>query len=560
MTDPDANGPDYPWLAHYPEGVARAPRRDPRALTAQLRDRVAAAPDLGFLDWRGGTISFGAFAADVARAASALTAMGLGEGDVVALHLPNHVHHPVLFYGALFAGCRIAHLSPLDAPAEMRHKLHDSGARLLATLDLPEMAEKAGRMLAEGDVERLLLCDDARWGDAGLPRAETPPGAMPYADFLALATTDRLPEGDPDPSTIALLQYTGGTTGAPKGAELTHANLSAAVDSFEAWYAAYPPPAGEREKVLLVLPLFHIYALAVVLLRQARAGGLICLRMRFDAGDCLRDVERHRITAFAGVPTMWTAVTNHPDFPGTDVSSLRICSSGGAPQPQEVARRFTGIAKVPLLGGWGMTETAAAGTSIPPWGLANKPGTIGLPLPGIEIRVLDPFDSSRILPVNQPGEIAIRGANVSAAYWRRPDATAESRAGEFFLTGDLGRMDEDGYVFLVDRKKDLILSGGFNVYPQAIEQALHEHPAIMEAAVIGVPDSYRGESAKAFAVLRPGAAAPSLEDLHAFLAEYLGRHELPREIEWRETLPRTGVGKLSRKTLRDEERAHRAET
>ncbi|MGG7568612.1 AMP-binding protein [Rhodovulum sp. DZ06] len=550
----------FPWEKHYPEPVRWDIEVDERPAPAVLRDAAAQMPDVELFDWRGMRLTYAQFVKLVGQAASAFKAMGLKRGQCIALHLPNHVHHPVMFFGALAAGLRVAHLSPLDAILEIEHKLTDAEAQLLVTIDIPDLQAKAERALAEGYVPRLVVCDDARFGDAGLPKADAPadPRAMSLDAFLAGAATDALPPASEDPGIddIALLQYTGGTTGLPKGAMLTHRNLMGAAAIFERWTESYPDlPEGERDVVLLLLPLFHIYALCVVLLRQVRSGGLIALRMRFDPQAVVDDIEKLRVTYFPGVPTMWTAIGALPDLAERDLSSLRAIGSGGAPQPNAVARTITEAIGIPLLGGWGMSETAAAGTSIPEWGLKHKLGTIGVPLPGIEMRVVDQDEPTRVLAPGEVGEIAVRGPNVTPGYWKREDANAREFAGGFFLTGDVGKMDEDGFFYLVDRKKDLIISGGFNVYPQAVEQALHEHPAIQEAAVVGIPDEYRGESAKAFVVLKAGAEAPSLEELHEFLADHLGRHELPRALELRDVLPKTAVGKLSRKDLRDEERA-----
>jgi long-chain acyl-CoA synthetase len=551
----------FPWEAHYPDGVSWDAPIAPGNLPAMLRGAISAYGDADLFDWRGVRMTYRDFGGLAGRVCSALKALGLGRGDAVALHMPNHIFHPAFFFGAMAAGCRIVHLSPLDAVRELEHKLNDSEAKLLVTLDIPDMQAKAERLLAAGVVPRLVVCDDVRFGAGGLPQAAFPDldGAMRYVDFIALATDDHLPEGDdPTPDDIALLQYTGGTTGAPKGAMLTHGNLTSAIGIYDAWYASLPPPEGGREVVLCVLPLFHIYALTVVLLRQVMHGGLIALRMRFDVDQTLDDIEGLRITAFAGVPTMWIAIVNHPDVMKRDLSSMRIASSGGAPLPNEVGRRFRSQTGTPLLGGWGMTETSPAGTAVSEWGLLNKEGSIGVPLPRIEMRVVSHDDPTQLLPAGETGEIAVRGPNVTKGYWKRDKANSESFADGFFLTGDVGRMDADGFFYLVDRKSDLIISGGFNVYPQVIEQALHEHPAVAEAAVVGVHDDYRGESAKAFIVLRPGAEAPSLPQMLEFLTDRLGRHEMPREMEVRGALPRTAVGKLSRKDLRAEEVAKRA--
>jgi long-chain acyl-CoA synthetase len=374
---------------------------------------------------------------------------------------------------------------------------------------------------------------------------------------------ERILEADPDgqlpeisPEDIALLQYTGGTTGAPKGAMLSHRNLTAAASMYEAWQAAQRVSEPGTDRVILVLPLFHIYALTSVMLRAIQAGNELLLRPRFDVETTLRDIEVKRATAFPGVPTMWIALSAVPDIEKRDFSSLRYCYSGGAPLPVEVAQRFERLTGHSIRGGWGMTESAPAGTNLPYRG-AIPPGTIGLPLPGIVIDVVALDDPKRVLGFNEVGEMRIKGANVFRGYWNRPEETAASFVDGFFLTGDIVYMNEDGYLFLVDRKKDMIISGGFNVYPQVVEQAIYEHPDVEECLVIGIADEYRGEAAKAFVKLRAGAPGLTLEVLREFLADKIGKHEMPAALEIRSALPRTSVGKLSKKELIEEERTKR---
>jgi long-chain acyl-CoA synthetase len=468
----------------------------------------------------------------------------------VALYLGNTPDHPVNFFGALKAGARVVHLSPLDGERALSHKLSDSGARILITSDLATLLPMALKFLASGLLDRLIVCDDTHWGDVGNARGTLPddPRIVRYADFIAeAAIPGEWPAIAPDD--IALLQYTGGTTGLPKGAMLSHGNLTAAVSIYDAWGEKAKAERNVIERVICVLPLFHIYALTVILLRCLKSGDLISLHQRFDTAALFRDIEQKRATVFPGVPTMWIAIANDPSLESRDLSSLATAGSGGAPLPVEVARIFERKTGLQLKSGWGMTETCSPGTSHPVDG-PDKPGSIGLMLPGIEMEVVALDDSTQVLPPGQVGEIRIKGPNVTSGYWNRPQETAEAFVGDRFLTGDIGYMDSDGYFFLVDRKKDMIISGGFNVYPQMIEQAIYEHPAVQEVIVIGVPDPYRGEAAKAFIKLRSAAAPFAVEDLRDFLAGKLGKHELPAAVEFVDELPRTTVGKLSRHELR----------
>jgi long-chain acyl-CoA synthetase len=337
-------------------------------------------------------------------------------------------------------------------------------------------------------------------------------------------------------------------------AVLTHANLTAAVSSYRIWINGQRPADAPPDRVLMVLPLFHIYGLVSVMLRHLAGGSELLLRPRFDIEAVLRDIEVSRVTSFPGVPTMWAALVNYPGIEQRDLSALRSCASGGAPLPIEIAERFGRITGLTLPSGWGMTETSPAGISPPLRGQA-KPGTIGLPLPGITVEVVALDDPHRVLGPGEVGQLRIKGRNVMQRYWNRPDETAAAFADGGFLTGDIGTMDEDGYFFILDRKKDMIISGGFNVYPQLIEQAIYEHPDVEEVLVIGIPDAYRGEAVKAFIKLRPGAPSLTYDALREFLADKVGRHEMPAALEIRAVLPRTGVGKLSKKELIKEERA-----
>ncbi len=540
----------HPGEQFYPEGVTwDAPIARgtlPDLLTKAVAD-FGARPALEFRDR---AISFVELEAKVEQAAAAFLRAGCGKGSTVALYLGNSPDHPVNFFGALKAGARLVHLSPLDGEIALSHKLRDSGARVLVTSNLAPLLAMALKFLAGGLLDRLIVCEDDDWGAVGTPQL-APPGdarVVTFRRFVAGATPPaRWPELDADD--VALLQYTGGTTGLPKGAMLSHSNLTSAVSIYDVWGARARAERNAIERVICVLPLFHIYALTVILLRCLSNGDLISLHQRFDVNAVLRDIEVKRATAFPGVPTMWIALANDPSLESRDLSSLAIAGSGGAPLPVEVAKVFERKTGLTLKSGWGMTETCSPGTGHPPSG-PDKPGSIGLMLPGIDLDVVALDDSTRKLPPGEVGEIRIKGPNVTKGYWNRPQETAEAFVGDRFLTGDIGYMDDDGYFYLVDRKKDMIISGGFNVYPQMIEQAIYTHPAVHEVLVIGVPDSYRGEAAKAVVTLKPGASPFTLEELRAFLTGKLGKHELPAALEFVAELPRTSVGKLSRHELR----------
>ncbi len=547
----------HPWEGLYPPGVRWDAPIATMTLSALL-DRCAArhGPRAAF-EFRDGRHSYRDLAARADQMAAGLLRAGIGAGQSVALYLPNTLWHPIAFFAILRTGARVVHLSPLDPPRALARKMADSGARAIVTTNLPSVLPNALTLLAAGSAERLILGADDAWG----PNAEAQPIPHDLRILLAASLGADAPPAWPAiaPDDIAVLQYTGGTTGRPKAAMLSHANLTAAVSIYEAWSAGIDlaPQAGER--TILVLPLFHIYALTAVMLRGLARGVELLLRPRFDVETTLGDIEQKRAVYFPGVPTMWIALVNHPGIETRDLSSLRISGSGGASLPFEVAQRWRALSGLRLGGGWGMTETCPAGTAIP-LDFDFGPGAIGVPLPRIEMDIASLDDPRRILPPGEIGEIRIRGPNIFSGYWNRPEESAAAFVDGWFLTGDIGSMDRQGVFTLLDRKKDMIISGGFNVYSRVIEEAIHEHPAVAEAAVIGVPDAYRGHAAKAFVRLRERASPFTLDELRGFLAERLGRHELPAALELREDLPRTPVGKLAKRALIEEERARMKET
>ena len=537
----------YPQGVHWDDPISRGTLPD---LLSSAAAEYGARPALEFRDK---PISYAELEAMAETAASAFLRAGYGKDKSVALFLGNTPDHPVNFFGALKAGARVVHLSPLDGEIALSHKLSDSGARVLVTSNLSVLLPTALKFLAHGLLDRLIVCEDDHWGKVGTSQTALPdnPAVVTYSQFIdGAAKPAQWPVISADD--VALLQYTGGTTGLPKGAMLSHGNLTSAVSIYVVWGKPAQLERNAIERVICVLPLFHIFALTVVLLSSIRRGHLISLHQRFDLEAVMRDIEVKRATAFPGVPTMWIAIAALPDLDKRDLSSLVSCGSGGAPLPVEVAKIFERKVGVKLKSGWGMTETCSPGTGHPKEG-PDKPGSIGLMLPGVEMDVVSLEDPKQVMPTGEVGEIRIRGPNVTKGYWNRPKETAEAFVGDRFLTGDIGYMDADGYFFLVDRKKDMIISGGFNVYPQMIEQAIYTHPSVQEVIVIGIPDDYRGEAAKAFVKLRTDAKPFTLDELKAHLAGKLGKHEIPAGLDFVDELPRTSVGKLSRHELRQQQ-------
>ena len=543
-------GARQPWEAHYPPGLSWQMPVMAGTLPELLERSAAKWGGKSALDYKDRQVSYAELAAMVDRMAAGFLAAGYGPGKTIALFLPNTPWHTVCFFAALKAGARLAHLSPLDAPRELIFKIADSGADLVVTTDIGGLAQGAAKLAAAGAAPRVLVGEDAHWGGAAADPALYTGKIGRLADLL----TDTLPASWPEihAEDLALLQYTGGTTGMPKGAMLTHANLLAATSNYLAWRDEGLEPGSQR--VIGVLPMFHVYAMGIVLLLNIADGNEILLRPRFDIATTIRDIEEKRATAFPAVPTMLIALLSEPGVENHDFSSLTMVGSGGAPLPTEVCARAERLFGRQLRQGWGMTETCAVGTRLPP-GLVAEPGMIGTPLPNVELRIVSLSDPTQALPPGAVGEIAVRGPNITSGYWNQPELTRQSYADGFFLTGDIGHMSSDGLFTLVDRKKRMIISGGFNVYPAMIENSIYEHPDVEEVIVIGVPDDYRGEAAKAFVKMRAGARPLDIDALKAFLADKVGRHEMPTAVEIRESLPKSPVGKLLATQLAEEEKA-----
>ncbi len=532
-----------PWQSAYPAGLRWDMQPPPVTVNDELAAAVSKHAARPFLESDGRTLSFAAFDNLVARAASGLRALGVGPGFHVALHLPNVLQYPIAFFAVLRAGGVVVNLSPLDAEREIAHKLSIGEARMVVSF-----AGLHGKLPDRPDLVVVVAGPDDL---ATTASAGAQPGPIPFASLLAPSGPEQWPAVQP--GDLAVLQFTGGTTGLPKAAMLTHANLAAAIAIYDAWNLTRDEA---EHRIVTVLPLFHIYALCCILLPTLRTGNMLILKARWDTDDILDTIATLRPTIFFGVPTMFRAMLASPRAAGIDFSCLRLCSSGGAPLPVELQLGFSRLTGQMLYDGWGMTETCSAGTGTPRD--RSKAGSAGVPLPGITLQIRDLADPRREMPQGEKGEVCLRGPNIISGYYNNEAANTESFTDGFFRTGDVGYLDDEGYVFLVDRRKDMIISSGYNVYPRLIEEATLEHPAVADVTVIGVPDAYRGEKAKAFVVLRPGAAPFTLDELRAFLDDKLGRHELPGALEFRDQLPKTPVGKAWRKPLADEERARAA--
>jgi long-chain acyl-CoA synthetase len=551
-----------PWLDSYPPGVPEHVDVPAANLAALLDDAARDFPHAPALHFEGRTTSYAQLADQAWRLATALAGLGVGKGTRVGLILPNCPQAVIALFATLRLGATVVQNNPLYTERELAHQLGDAGVEVVVCLDLVYQKVKALRgqtairevivtsVLDElPAIKRALAAYTKRGKAAGVAIGRDEP-VRRWREVLGSATA-RLPEAAVDPDRdLALLQYTGGTTGISKGVMLSHANLRANVEQVRAWFPDADPG---REVMMAALPFFHVYGLTVCLLLGVRLGAALVLQPRFNLDGVLAAIDRFRPTLFPGVPTMYVAINNAVEKGGHDLSSIKACLSGAAPLPMEVAERFERFSGGRLVEGYGLSESSPVAIANPIYG-KRKAGTIGMPLPDTVARVADPADPARTLPVGEAGELAIAGPQVMLGYWNRPEETAEVLRDGWLLTGDMAVMDEEGYFAIVDRKKDLIIAGGYNVYPREVEEVLSEHPKILEVAVSGVPDAYRGEIVKAFVVLRTGEQATT-EEIREFAKARLAAYKVPRAVEFRDELPKTLIGKVLRRALVEEERA-----
>ena len=555
---------ERPWLAHYDPGVPHSLTYPAIPLPQLLRDTASRLPD-AVATLFGGVVAGRLLDAPLTyaeldrladRFAAGLQALGVRKGDRVALLLPNCPQFVIAFYGALRAGAVVVPCNPLYTPRELHHQLQDSGAEALVVLSRFHPVARSARV---GTAVRNVVVTNIKEYFPPLLRTlftlarERKEGHRVTVDaaagerrFQAVLRPGSAPAPvDVRPEDLAVLQYTGGTTGVPKGAMLSHRALVANVLQSRAWY---PAMTEGREPAVAVMPLFHVYGLTVVMNLAVLVGGTMILIPRFDLEHVLLSIDKHRPRTFAGAPRIYVAVANVPGLARHDLRSIEAFLSGSAPLPAEVQRRFeqvTGGGRV--VEGYGLTEAAPVTHSNPRYGKC-KVGSVGFPLPDVDAKIFDLEAGTRELPVGESGELLVRGPNLMDGYYKRPDETALVLRDGWLYTGDIARMDDEGYFYIVDRKKELIIVSGFNVYPREVDEVLFEHPAVLEAAAVGIPHPEKGEVVKACVVLRPGTSATA-EELIAHCARSLARFKVPVAIEFRDELPKTIVGKVLRRAL-----------
>ncbi|KQN91790.1 dicarboxylate--CoA ligase PimA [Sphingomonas sp. Leaf67] len=557
-----------PILDRYAHPVRWDEPIPPMSMVTLFEEAAARRGTAPLIDFLGRHYSYAETRNGADRVACGLAKLGYGPGDRIGLFLPNVPHYVAAYYGILKLGATVVNFSPLYTAHELAAQVEDSGTKLLFTLSASALLPTALEVLARSSLERLVVGSIA----GALPAAKslfyrwfrsqevTPrPDDHRVSAFSALIANDggcSMPAIDPERD-LALIQYTGGTTGSPKGAMLTHANLSA-----NARQVAWLDPDGNSrlDRILGVLPMFHVFANTCVLNRTVVTGGEIVMLPRFDAGQVLAALDRTRATALPGVPTMYRALLDHPRLKQTDFSSLRYCVSGGAPMPPELKQRFEAATGATLVEGYGLSESSGV-VSCNPYAGPQQAGSIGQPIAGTRVRLVDKEDPTLDPPVGEPGEIVVAGPQIMTGYWGRHDAddatfVTDADGVHWLRTGDVGTIDDDGFIRIVDRLKDMIAVGGFKVFPSEIERVLYHHPAVREALVVGLPSDYRGESPHAYVTLADDADVDG-DALKAWLNPQLGKHERVDEVVVRLTLPKTMIGKLSRKDLIAEVMAER---
>lgn len=572
---------DQAWeTSFWPKGVAHDISSYSYSMTKILDNTADKYPDNVYTIFNGAFKTYAQVKDTSDRVANFLAGKGIKKGDKVAIFLPNIPHFPEILFGILKAGAVAVNCNPVYTPPELNYQLKDSKSKMVFCMDHPVFYSNAVKAAKETDIETIIVCNIKSYlpklkaligGLLGkIPKADKhEPGHLMFDDIVA-SSSPNPPKIDinPDKDTAVML-YTGGTTGVPKGAELTHTNFTYDLEACEEYFRLVHEEGGKPEKLkhggyhtfLGVLPWYHSFGITSALLLGAKIGSrLICVPDP-RAGNppftgVLEAVQKYRPTFITAVPTIFIAFTNHPNLNKFDISSIMGCLSGGAPLPPEVCRQFEEKTGSIIFEAYGLTETAPAACINPSFKETRKIGSIGFPLPGTDVKIVDLIDGVTELPREEDGEIAICGPQVMKGYWQKPEANEEVfrqiNEKRYFLSGDIGHIDEDGYIIVTDRKKDMIIVGGFNVYPRDIEDILYTHPKVELAAVVGVPDDKSGEKVKAFIKPKTGETLTQ-EEITAFCKENMTGYKRPKTIEFRDEIPVSNIGKVLRRVLRDEE-------
>jgi long-chain acyl-CoA synthetase len=546
------------WHRFYDEGVPYAIEPPAEPLFVQLEKTAREFPQMVASEFMGARLTYQQLAEQVNRFAASLSGLGVKPGDRIAIMLPNCPQIIIAYYAALSIGAVVVMTNPMYVEREMAHQFSDAGVKVLVGLD--HLMPRVEKVWKETPVEQLIITSIRDYLPFPLnllyplkARKEKLNLRVPYGgsvhSFKSLVKNS--PGNPPRPEVamdeVALLQYTGGTTGIAKGAMLTHRNLMANVIQLMVWC----PLKRGQERILCVAPFFHVLGMTVLMNLSICWGASMILLPRFEINNLLKTTVKARPTIAVLVPTIFTAMVNYPDISRLDISSINYCFSGSAPLPIEIMNHFEEMTGGIIFEAYGLTEASPVTHANPIQG-KRKPGSVGIALPSTDARIVDLESGTRELPAGEPGELVVKGPQVMKGYWNMEEETAETLRDGWLYTGDIAYMDEESYVFIVDRKKDMIIAGGYNVYPREIDEVLYEHPKIADAVSIGVPDAYRGESVKVFVVVKPEETLTE-EEVIAYCKEKLAAYKVPRLVEFRQELPKSMVGKVLRKELRAEE-------
>jgi long-chain acyl-CoA synthetase len=529
-----------PWLKFYDDGVPESIEYPDINAFELLSGTASKMPGKTALVYHGKEVKYGELLRYSENLASYLYST-LGEEEKVMLVLPNSPQYVIGYYAILRANCIVVPDNPLSTEAEMTYKVKDAGVKAVITLDI--FYPKVRKVCEELGVENIIV---SKAQDFVLPPSDERLEHPKFTDLIN--QSGDLPSLNREVNKTAALLYTGGTTGVPKGVELTHYNIVVNAYQVRSWI-----DVNKNDRVVAALPLFHGYGMSVLMNCTILSGGSAILMPRFSPEDFLKIVETYRPTIFAGVPTMYIALLNYPDLKKYDLSCFRGCFVGAAPLPLEVKRRWEEVTKATLMEGYGLTEAVTAQCCNPLKGV-NKEGSIGVPFPDVIFKIVDIETGTKAMPVGEPGELIIKSPSVMKGYYNREEETKSVIRNGWLYTGDIAYMDEDGFFYIVERKKDLIIVGGFNVYPKEVEDVLYKHPKVMEAAVVGVPDEYRGEVVKAFVVLKHGVeeTEQTKQEIIEFCSKYLSKYKVPKYVEFKKSLPKSPIGKILRRALREE--------
>ena len=560
MDKADNADKSYPWLKSYPNGIVWDTPIVPGTVHDLIDQAAERYPHNTCIHFLGKKYTYSNIKLLSDRVATGLQQWGVGPGTKVGLFMPNTPFFVIFYYGVLKTGATVVNFNPLYAEHEIIHQINDSETSIMVTLNLQALYPKLRGVMAQTSLHKIIVCP--------LQRALPFPKNLAFTllkqkDIASVDNDDHIIQYDDlidndgqyqhvdisPTDSLAVLQYTGGTTGTPKGSMLSHANLYANVMQCMHWFTTAQPG---QEKFLAALPFFHVFAMSIIMNVAVKFGSQIVIMFpRFNVLDAMKMIQKHKITIFPAVPTIYNMINNHPDGRRYDLRSVKLCVSGGAALPTEVQRRFEELTDCHLVEGYGLSETSPV-IAVNPIDGQQKAGSIGLPFVATTIKILSTENKTQEMPLGEIGEICVKGPQVMRGYWQRPADTEQAFTNGYFRTGDVGDMDDEGYIFLVDRIKDLIICNGFNIYPRHIEEALYLHPAIEECVVIGIKDDQKGEIPKAFIKLKTEHTV-SVDELREFLKDKLAPIEIPKTMEFRDSLPKTMIGKLSKKELVAEE-------